>query len=249
MKILVCIKPGASGQMIGPFEALALEAGLMLRQEAVKSGHADAWVDVITAGPVAWEEGVRRAFGLGADQGFHFLTQEDERSGGCVPASVRAQQIASAVLSLGKKRSYDLVLTGVISQDLMAGHTGPMLAEYLNFSLATAVVKLSFMEENISAVKEWEGGVRETLEIRLPALVTIQAGGYTPGYPKLSQMLKAKEKKVTRLNGQDFEDPIPKERFSGLALPESTREGKRIMGSLEDQVRAFHSFLRKRALL
>lgn len=162
MNVLVCIKPDLLGQEIGPFETLAVEAALTLKD----SGQASR-VDVITAGPAQWREIIVRALGMGADQGCHIVTPENEGSmdGGesLVPASITADRLRRALCRRHVELPYDLILTGVMSQDWMAGQTGPMLAEYLGVALATSVVKIFAVSGGIRAVRQLEGGVLKPL--------------------------------------------------------------------------------------
>ncbi len=236
---------------MGPFEALALEAGLRLKESLAEAGNeggpVEVRVDVITVGPPEWEDVLRRAFGMGADGGFHVLTRP-----GLVSAAITSDLLFRAV-SHPKVPRYDLILTGVMSQDLMAGQTGPMVAEYLKFSLATSVVRISPGGRGVTGAREWEGGVRETLEIPFPALVSIQAGEYTSRYPSLSNMLRARSKPIQILTPEDSgrggEDAGPSEIFLGTSIPEKTRAGQMVSGSIGEQVRIFKTFLKERALV
>ncbi len=256
MRILVCIKPDVTGEEIGPFEILALEAGLCLKESCIAVDGQACQVDVIIVGPDHWMDCIHRALGMGADSGIHILTAPQEDGGGLIPASVVAGLLAAFAAS--SEHPYDLILTGVMSQDLMAGQTGPMLAEYLDIACATAVVQAECRDNILAAQREWEGGYRETLDLELPALISVQSGFYTPRYPTLSHMLKAKTKPITVLNRVDLEakcksdllpELTPRECFSGLEAPTQTREGKIIQGSLQEQVLAFNTFLQQRALI
>ncbi|MEH0018137.1 MAG: hypothetical protein V6Z89_00725 [Desulfobacter sp.] len=247
MRILVCIKPHIMEKDIGPFESIALEAGLQLGEEGV--------VDVITAGPDHWVDTIYRALGMGADNGIHILTDSGDPHGGLVPASVTAGMLSAFVMSRRPDQAYDLIITGVMSQDLMAGQTGPMTAAYLDIPCVTAVVRAEQTGESLLIRREWEGGYWETLEMGFPALISIQAGQYTPRYPALSHMLKAKDKPLTVIRAlseicstNQIPGQIPKERFSGLRMPEQTRKGEVVRGTLADQVRAFETFLQERNL-
>ncbi len=255
MRILVCIKPDISGREIGPFETLALEAGLCLKESNITADEKACQLDVVTVGPSHWADCIYRALGMGADSGIHILIDDPEDYGGLVPAAGIAGLLAAFASSPDICEPYDLILTGVMSQDLMAGQTGPMLAEYLDIACATAVVEAECRDTILVAQREWEGGYRETLDLELPALISVQTGFYTPRYPTLSHMLKAKNKPVAVLNKKDLETgcPLsgqaPRECFSGLGVPTQTREGKIINGTLQDQVRAFQIFLKQRALI
>ncbi len=252
MNILVCIKPDPSGEEIGPFESLALEAGLCLKEAWPEEGEKKASLDVITVGPPEWEGTLRRALGMGADNGVHILVTGNKGHSGLVSASVTSQLLARAV-SHQLTPEYDLILTGVMSQDLMAGQTGPMAAEFLQFALATSVVAVSPKKKGLTASREWEGGIRETLEIPLPAVVSIQAGEYVPRYPSLSNMLRAKSKPIRVLGPKELsmggDDVFSHENFMSTSIPERTRSGQVVSGSTKDQVRAFNSFLKERALV
>ena len=153
---------------------------------------------------------------------------------------------------------YDLILTGVMSQDVMAGQTCPMLGELLGVPAATAVIDIDKSSSShvdkqiISTRREWEGGIVETMDIPLPAVLSVQSGVYSPRYPTLSHMLKAGEKSIEiiypeKLKNRDI-DPIPREIICEIKTPEKTREALVVSGSLEDQVQAFADFLEKRAL-
>lgn len=244
MNILVCIKPDMTGQEIGPFELLALEAGLALKEACHNT--ATPRLDVITAGPEAWRDCLVRALGTGADNGIHILTPagDDTEGNGLVPVSATAGVLARTLSPL----SYDLILTGMMSQDLMAGQTGPMLARMLEIPCATAVTGIDILShDRIRALREMDGGMEETLEIPLPALVSIQSGRYTPRYPVLSHMLKAKEKPVEVHPAERL--PQAAETFLAPVIPEQVREGRIVTGPIGDQVAAFDAFLRERGLI
>ncbi|HCY84627.1 MAG TPA: hypothetical protein DHV36_05775 [Desulfobacteraceae bacterium] len=253
MRILVCIKPDMEGRDLGPFEALALEAGLQLR-DTLLTDRIKCGLDVICTGPLAWTDCIYRALGMGADSGIHIVTGETD-DGLVQPSGVTGFMAAWA--GLPETLAYDLILTGVISQDLMAGQTGPMFAEYLGVPCVTAVTRLMPGETGLIGVREWEGGYRETLELPLPVLVSVQSGFYTARYPALSHMLAAKSKPLVQMSQSELLSravhPIPG-LSSGLSFseprqPTRTRAGKVVAGSLKDKVRAFDAFIRERGLL
>ena len=245
MKILVCIKQiGDSGDM-NRFDAYALEEALELKEQldVLKQGLVS--VDVITAGPAEASKIIKRAFGMGADRGYHIVTKDT----GYVSSFVTASRLAV----MAKKISYDLILTGIISEDMMEGQTGPMLANIMGFPCATGVVKtrLSAGDNLIEVEREMENGFRDCLVIRLPAVLTIQAGINTPRYPSLSNMLKATQKKITSLTETDlFPEPIRARQFCvGMEYPEKTRSGRVLEGSLSDKAEQVFAFLREKDLI
>lgn len=245
MKILVCIKQGVDDGEMSRFDEFALEEAQLLRELCQAEGMDDARVDVITAGPAHAGAIIKRAFGLGADQGIHIVTRKVRY----VPAFVTASNLAA----VAGKGDYDLILTGIMSQDMMEGQTGPMVAELLGLPCATGVVKIFLAPgtDILRVEREMENGCKDCLDICLPAVLTIQAGINTPRYPSLSNMLKAGKKSITTLAEENlFLAPVrPKELLVAIECPEKTRAGRRVEGSLEDQVRQLKRFLREKDLV
>jgi len=244
MKILVCIKQGLDKEEISRFDEFALEEALGLKDKFLEAGLTDIRVDVITAGPTKATAVIKRAFGMGADRGIHIVP----RDAGYSPAFVTASNLAA----VAGNNSYDLILTGIMSQDMMEGQTGPMLAELLGLPCVTAVVKNIFNDNTgiMQVEREMENGLRDCLEICLPALLTIQAGINTPRYPSLSNMLAAGKKQIITLAEKDlFPAPVKaKELLVSVEYPEKTRAGQLIEGPLSDQVSQFKAFLREKDL-
>jgi len=245
MKILVCIKHGVDNGEMSRFDEFALEEALLLKTQCLEDGMRDTRVDVITAGPAHAVAVIKRAFGMGADQGIHIVTQKARY----VTAFVTASNLAA----VAGKGDYDLILTGIMSQDMMEGQTGPMVAELLGLPCATGVVKNNLAPGTgiVHVEREMENGCRDCLDICLPAVLTIQAGMNTPRYPSLSNMLTADKKPITILVEEDLLlFPInPKESLTAIECPEKTRAGQRVEGSLEEQVRQLKTFLREKNLV
>ncbi len=243
MKILVCIKQiGDDGQM-NRFDAHALEEALIMKEQLAAETTESVTVAVVTAGPVTTVPVIRRAFGLGADQGFHIVTTNAEYTA----SAVTAEQLAFAA----RLAHYDLILTGIMSEDMMAAQTGPMLARILELPCATGVVKASLNRAAtlVEIERELENGFRDNLVIKLPALLTIQAGINTPRYPRLSNMLAANRKEIVTVNEDEFAALPAREVCIGRQNPEKTRSGRRLHGSLDEQAQQLLTLLQEKGLL
>ncbi|MEA1923442.1 MAG: electron transfer flavoprotein subunit beta/FixA family protein [Pseudomonadota bacterium] len=248
MKILVCIKQVGDEGEINRFDLHALEEALSLKEQLAPQLLEPIAVDVVTVGPPEWSKIIRRAFGLGADGGYHIVTEDS----GYISSFVTATRLAA----VAKKIPYDLVLTGIMSTDMMAGQTGPMLAKIVGLPCATAVIKTSLPANNnvinlIEVERELENGFRDCLIIRLPALLTIQAGINTPRYPRLSNMLAAGQKEIKTLKEADlFPEPIKaREVFLGMEDPKKTRSGRVLKGSLSDKAEQLFTWLKEKDLI
>ncbi len=245
MKILVCIKQVGDDGETNRFDVHALEEALDLKDQMETQLSEKVTVDVVTVGPSGASKIIRRAFGMGADRGSHVVTEDPEY----VSSIVTANRLAA----VAKKEDYDLILTGIMSADMMAGQTGSMLAKILELPCATGVIKTNVPSSDmtIEVERELDNGLRECLAITMPAVLTIQAGINTPRYPRLSSMLAAGHKQIETFKEADlFPEPIQgREIWIGTEFPEKTRAGRVLEGSLSDKAAEFLAFLQEKDLL
>lgn len=198
MKIAVCIKRvpdmdlrfqvAAGGKGLDPaglkydiadFDGYAVEAALQLVE---KQGPGE--VVVVSVGPTAVQETLRKALGMGADRAIQLDAAE-------VPFDGFA--IATALAAELKGGGYDLVLFGRMATDSANQAVGPMTAHLLGVPCVTAVSRLAIEAGKGSADRQLEGAV-ETVAFPLPAVVTIDEGVARPRLPSLKGIMAAKKK-------------------------------------------------------
>ena len=201
MKILVCVKSvpnptttfriaaaGADYEESGIVFGVN-EYDLYAMEEAVriKERFHDVEIAAVTVGPARAEAALRKAMTLGADRGLR-IDDADQ------PAS-DALSVASLIAVWARDRNFELILAGVMSQDLQRGQTGPLLAQLLGLPCATTVVALKIAEDrkSLTCERELEGGLRERVELPLPALLTVQSGINNPRYASLTNVLRVKQ--------------------------------------------------------
>lgn len=198
MKIAVCIKRvpdmdvrfkiGADSASVdetglkfdlNDFDAWAVEAALRLRE---KAGGGE--VTVISLGPDAAQETLRKALSMGADKAVHLKTDR-------IPfdSSVIAKALADELRPVG----YDLILFGKMAPDTSNGVTGVMTAELLDVACVSAISSLEIADGRGTAKRELEGA-QEFVEFKLPALLTVDEGLNTARYPTLKGIMAAKKK-------------------------------------------------------
>lgn len=243
MKFLVCLKKVGSDGELDRFDAHALEEALLIKERLAAWTSEPVTVDAITAGPQDAAAIIRRAFGLGADRGFHIVTEETEYTAPLITATRLA--------AVAGRDPYDLILTGIMSSDLMAAQTGPMLARLINWPCATGVVKTEINPKKrvIEVEREFENGRRNLIEIDLPALITIQPGSNRLSYPRLSNMLAAAQKEITIIPASKLETTAVQEIYLGQTEPEKTRAGYRLGGPVNEQARQLITILKEKNLL
>ena len=230
MKIAVCVKrvpdmdvrfkvaaDGTSVDETGvkfdlnDFDAWAVEAALQLKD---KAGQGE--VVILSLGPNAVQETIRKALSMGADRGMHL--QADR-----IPFDSFA--IASALAAELKDGGYDLILFGKLAPDSSNGVTGAIVAELLGLPCVTAISRLDIANGRGTAKREIEGA-QEIVEFPLPAVLTIDEGLNTARYPSLKGIMAAKKKPLESKAAQLGETKVKIEK---IELPPERAAG-RIVG-------------------
>lgn len=258
MKILVCVKQvpesdaavkidysgywihtddSASFRM-NRVDECAVEEALLIKETFPNTS-----VDVVSVGPPRAAIVIRRALGMGADHGIHIVSEQV----GYVSPFVTASWIASCA----KKNNYDLILAGVMAEDDMQGQVGQMIAEFLSLPCATSTIfeRLSPHKGTVYVEREIEGGIRDTLELSLPSVLTIQSGINMPRYPSLSNLLRAKKEKLEAIDTKSMEQPDPRQRVVRVEYPKKSRSGVVLGGTQEEKATQLLEVLRERSLI
>ena len=183
------IEEGDLSFTINEPDAYALEEALQLKEKA-GSGE----VIVVCAGPERVQSTLREALAKGADRAIHI---EADDLGARDTFGV-AEVLAEAV----KAEAPDLILTGLQSDDLGLGQTGVVLAELLGIPHATIIMHVETSGAGLKVKRELEDGWFQSVEMPLPALLTIQSGGNKLRYATLMGIKKAKTKELKTVPAQ-----------------------------------------------
>jgi electron transfer flavoprotein beta subunit len=258
MKLLVCVKQvpeseavvtidedaqwvtihGTSVFRMNHFDECAVEAAVQIKEH-----FPGTCIHILSVGPERSETVIRRAIGMGADHGTHMVTPGD----GFVDPAILAGWMAT----LSEASGADLIFCGAMSEDLMQGQVGPLMAECLSLPCATAVVHVKIMPagEGVHVEREIEGGYREAVALRLPALLTIQTGINQPRYPSLSNLLRANKLKLNTLHVDVTDEPAPLQNVKQVTLPRKLREGVFLEGSPSQKAEQLLTILSDRSFL
>jgi electron transfer flavoprotein beta subunit len=198
-------------------------------------------VTLVTAGPARAVEALRAGLAMGADAAIHIQD----------PALATLDHIGTArVLAAAIKAvPCDLVLCGKLATDDNAAIVGPAVAEFLGLPQATAVTKLELGEGTATAHRELEGAV-EVLEVRLPAVITVERGINEPRYPSLPGIMRAKRTPITTRSLADLglaTPAAPHVELLGLTPPPKRQAGRRLEGEPAAVVQALVRALREEA--
>ena len=201
-------------------DAYALEEALRLRE---KHG---GEVVACTAGPSRASQVLREALARGADRAIHV---EDDRL-----ASIGTDSfvVAGALADAVRDEKFDLVLTGLQSDDQGAAQTGVILAERLGLPHATIVMDVQVQEPNVRVKRELEGGWFQWVQMPLPALLTIQSGINQLRYATLKGIMAAKKKEIRVV--APAAPVASRQRVLSLAVPQKSKQTAMIGGSPAD---------------
>ncbi|MEW6094141.1 MAG: electron transfer flavoprotein subunit beta/FixA family protein [Chloroflexota bacterium] len=211
MKILVCIKhvPDMESRFIvnqagdwfeerelafrlNEYDEFAVEEAVRLKEKL--GGAAD--ITILSIGPDRVVEAIKKGLAMGGDRGVHIkddlVYQKDP------------WQVASAIAAFARDKNFDLVFTGMQSQDRGSAQVGADAAELLDYACVTTLVNIEISGDVVTARRELEGGMRGIVRFKLPAVVTCQMGLNTPRYPTLPNIMKAKQKELLTFPVADF---------------------------------------------
>ncbi len=166
-------------------DAYALEEAL--RQKEKHGGE----VVVITAGPSRAQQVLREALAKGADRAIHL---EDSGFVG-FDALNTARAFAAAI----KDEQFDLIFTGLQSDDYGFAQTGVILAQLLGWPHATIIMQIEKTDTGIKVKRELEAGYFQFVDMPLPAVLTIQSGINKLRYATLIGIKQAKNKPLRKV--------------------------------------------------
>jgi electron transfer flavoprotein beta subunit len=247
MKIAVCIKQvptrdwqprlndartwireqDATYEMNEP-DAYALEEALRLKEKL------GGEVVACSAGPARVAQVLREALARGADRALH--VQDDGLASG------DAFVVSAALAAAMKDDGFDLVLTGLQSDDQGFAQTGVILAERLGFAHATIIMDVQADGSALRVKRELEGGWFQWVTLPTPAVLTIQSGINQLRYATLKGIMAAKKKEIR--TSAPAAPAVAHQQILSLYVPAKTKKTQLIDGSPADAAKALIARLR-----
>ena len=197
----------ASAQWItAPYDEMAVEKALQLRDGTPQSPGAGGTVTVLTVGPAEAGKELRTALAMGADKAIHVVAPTAG-----LDASATSEALAAAL----KGVAFDVLLCGKQATDDDDAAVGPMLAERLGLPCVAFVTSIEVAGKVATVKREIDGEV-EVLEVDLPAVFTAQKGLAEARLPGLKGIMAAKKKP---LEERPFSGAKPLTEVRALAVP------------------------------
>src|SRR5215467_10140917 len=199
-------------------DSFALEEALRLKE---KHG---GEVVAISMGPERAKQTIKEALAKGADRGIHV---SDDHFYKLDPLG-SARSMAAAL----KAENFDLILTGLQSDDQGFGQTGVLLAELLGRPHATIIMSIEVEGSNMKLKRELEAGWFQHVELPLPAVLTIQSGINKPRYATLKGIMAAKKKEIATIERSSLGVSGPQtQQVQRIYVPQKSKKTEFIAGS------------------
>ena len=225
--VKVRVRADGSGLDIGnvkmsmnPFDEIACEEAIRLKERG-----SAAEVVAVSLGEAKCQETLRTALAMGADRAI--LVETD--------ATLQPLAVAKLLAAIVAREQPGLVVLGKQAIDDDSNQTGQMLAALLGWPQATFVSKLELGGGKAVVSREVDEGL-ERIEVKLPAVVTVDLRLNEPRYASLPNIMKAKKKPIAVLRPEALGvDPAPRLQYLRYEEP-PRRQGGVKLGSVGELV-------------
>ena len=201
-------------------DSYAIEEALQICE---KNG--DGEVVVVSMGPDRIQKVIREALAKGADRAIHVRTDSHDSTDPLTTASALADSL--------RNENFDLIFSGLQSDDLGFGQTGIILGEMLEMSTASLAMATEVGDGTIKVKRELEAGYFQWITMSLPASISVQSGCNTPRYPSLKGIMGAKKKEISEVTSTNSDQL---QSIKKLYAPNSSKETVMIEGSPDEVV-------------
>jgi len=199
-------------------DSYSLEEALRLKE---KHG---GEVVALSMGPERVKQTIKEALAKGADRGIHVA---DDKFFLLDPLA-SARSLAASV----QKQKFDLILTGLQSDDHGFGQTGVLLAGLLGLPHATIIMQIEVADGRMKLKRELEAGWFQWVELPLPAVLTIQSGINKVRYATLKGIMAAKKKEITTVPRESLGVVSePTQRLERIYVPQKTKKTELLSGT------------------
>jgi electron transfer flavoprotein beta subunit len=210
---------------MNPFDEIAVEQAVRLKEKGIASE-----VVAVSIGPGQASETIRTALAMGADRGI--LVKTDQ--------TIEPLAVAKILKTIVDEEKPALVIAGKQAIDDDANQVGQMLAALLGWPQGTFAHAMALGDGKASITREVDGGL-QTVEVKLPAVMTTDLRLNEPRYASLPNIMKAKKKPIAEKSPAELGVDITP-RFKVLKVSEPPKRGGGIkvanVGELLDKLKS-----------
>ena len=193
--VKIRVKPDETGvetqnvkMAMNPFCEIAVEEAIRMKEAGVASE-----VVIFSAGTTQSQETIRTGLAMGGDRGI--LVESD--------TPLEPLAVAKLLKAVVEREGPEIVLLGTQAIDGDNNQTGQMLAALLGWSQGTFASKVEKADGSLKVTREVDGGL-ETLDLKLPAVVSVDLRLNEPRYASLPNIMKAKKKPIDSMTPADL---------------------------------------------
>ncbi len=193
--VKVRVKPDQSGvelanvkMSMNPFDEIAVEEAVRLKEKGIATE-----IVVVSVGVQQSQETIRTALAMGADRGILVVTD----------GGTDSLMVAKLLAAIAKEEVPGLVILGKQAIDDDANQTGQMLGALLGWAQGTFASKVEPAGDSVAVTREVDGGL-ETVNLKMPAIVTTDLRLNEPRYASLPNIMKAKSKPIANKTPADY---------------------------------------------
>ena len=171
---------------MNPFDEIAVEEAIRLKEAGNVSE-----IIVLSVGPQQSQETIRTALAMGADRGILIKTDE----------LVEPLNVAKLIKAVSDEENPEIIILGKQAIDDDSNQTGQMLSALLGWSQGTFASELKISDGKINVIREVDGGL-QTIDLKLPSVITTDLRLNEPRYASLPNIMKAKKKPIDTLTAE-----------------------------------------------
>ena len=206
-------------------DGFAVEAALQLKEKH------DGEVVVVSLGPERVRQVIKEGLAKGAERAIHITDDEFYQ--------LDPYQTAAALAGAVRDEKFDLILTGLQSDDHGFGQTGVIMAELLGMSHATIIMDIEVKDSALRVKRELEAGWFQWIEMPMPAVLAIQSGINKPRYATLKGIMAATKKEIRAVGRGDV---LPgavaaTQRTTKIYVPEKTKQTEFLEGTPKEMAK------------
>ena len=173
---------------MNPFDEIAVEEAIRLKEAGNVSE-----IIVLSVGPQQSQETIRTALAMGADRGILIKTDE----------LVEPLNVAKLIKAVSDEENPEIIILGKQAIDDDSNQTGQMLSALLGWSQGTFASELKISDGKINVIREVDGGL-QTIDLKLPSVITTDLRLNGPRYASLPNIMKAKKKPIEEKSPEDY---------------------------------------------
>ena len=173
---------------MNPFDEIAVEEAIRLKEAGTVSE-----IIVLSIGPQQSQETIRTALAMGADRGILIKTDE----------LVEPLNVAKLIKAVSDEENPEIIILGKQAIDDDSNQTGQMLSALLGWSQGTFASELKVSDGKINVIREVDGGL-QTIDLKLPSVITTDLRLNEPRYASLPNIMKAMKKEIDEKSPEDY---------------------------------------------